>query len=79
MSRLTINLPEGYHQALKEAAARRGVSIGHLVAESLAAYGVKPAETVQQLLERARRQSALAAEDAAELAEAETRAARRGG
>ncbi|KAF0810257.1 hypothetical protein A167_00938 [Alcanivorax sp. S71-1-4] len=77
MDRLTINLPEGYHQALKEAAARRGIPIGKMVAEALAAY-VKPAQTVQDLLQRARLQSALTEAQAHALAEAETRAARRG-
>jgi len=78
MDRLTINLPEGYHQALKEAAARRGVPIVKMVAEALAAYGVKPAQTVQDLLQRARLQSALTEAQAHALAEAETRAVRRG-
>lgn len=41
MARLTITLPDDRHQALKEAAARRGKTIRQLIDESLAHYGIK--------------------------------------
>lgn len=76
MSRLTINLPDELHRALKTAAASRSQSIGVLVRESLEAYGIKPESEVSELLERARSRSGLGAEEAQVLANAETRAHR---
>lgn len=76
MSRLTISLPDDLHRALKEAAARRDRTIGDLVAESLAAYGIKPRESARELVARARERARLSEEEALPLAEAETRAAR---
>jgi len=76
MSRLTITLPDDLHRALKEAAARRDRTIGDLVAESLAAYGIKPRETARELVARAREHARLSEEEALTLAVAETRAAR---
>lgn len=77
MSRLTINLSDEMHQALKTAAARRNKTIGSLVQESLEAYGIKPEQDVHELLERARQQSGLDEEEALTLAVAETREQRR--
>jgi hypothetical protein len=77
MARLTISLPDGLHQALKEAAARRRRTIGDLIEESLGLYGLKDDETVAALLERARRNAAMDEPEALELAVSETRAARR--
>ncbi len=78
MARLTISLPDALHQALREAAARRGRTIGELVAESLELYGIKSAERAAELVAEARRRSGLSADDAQALAVAETRAARHG-
>lgn len=78
MARLTISLPDALHQALREAAARRGRTIGELVAESLELYGIKSEERASELVAAARRRSGLSAADAQALAAAETRAARRG-
>lgn len=78
VARLTITLPDELHRALKEAAARRGQTIGNLVAESLELYGIKTAETARELVRRARETSALPDEEAEKLAVEETRAARGG-
>ena len=77
MARLTISLPDDLHLALKETAARRRVGLGDLVAESLVAYGVKTRASAQELVRRARAVSGLPEAEAAELAQRETRAARR--
>ena len=50
MTRVTINLPDELHRALKAAAARRGTTIGSMVAESLSAYGVKTHDTAAGLV-----------------------------
>ena len=76
-SRLTITLPAGLHRALKEAAARRGSTIGDVVAESLVAYGIKSASEAEALVARARAASRLEESAASRLAVSETRAARR--
>ncbi|HVR30659.1 MAG TPA: ribbon-helix-helix protein, CopG family [Thermoanaerobaculia bacterium] len=76
MSRLTITLPDELHQALREAAARRGIGLGELIAESLELYGVKPRETAEALVARARENSALDEAAALELALDETRRVR---
>jgi hypothetical protein len=76
-SRLTITLPAGLHRALKEAAARRGSTIGDVVAESLRSYGIKSAPEVEALVARAPEASRLEEGAASRLAVAETRAARR--
>ena len=77
MARLTITLPEGVHRALKEAAARRRRTIGDLIEESLALYGVKDDEAVSALVARARTHAAMDEREALKLAVKETRAARR--
>ncbi len=77
MSRLTVNLPDDLHQALKTAAAKRKKTIGTLVQESLEAYGIKPESDVEELIRRARLNSGLSEEEALDLAVAETREHRR--
>ena len=77
MSRLTISLPDDIHQALREAAARRGTAIGSIVAESLAAYGIKTRASALELVRRAQAQAGLDEAQATGLAVAETRADRR--
>lgn len=77
MNRLTINLPAELHKSLKAAAARRGTTIGLLVQESLAAYGIKPERDVRELVAAARAKSGLSAAAAEQLALEETRKARR--
>jgi hypothetical protein len=73
MARVTITLPDELHRALKAAAARRGTTLGSMVAESLVAYGIKTPEEAAELVRRARKRASLSETDAVELAVAETR------
>jgi plasmid stability protein len=77
MSRLTITLDDAMHQALKEAAARQGRSIGKIIEEGLLLRGIKPVESARQLVARARLQAQLNEDDSVRLAVEETRAARK--
>lgn len=77
MSRLTITLDDALHQALKEAAARQGRSIGKIIEEGLLLRGIKPVESARQLVARARSQAQLNEDDSVRLAVEETRAARK--
>lgn len=77
MARLTITLPDPLHRALKEAAARRGTTLGELICESLEQYGIKPADRAAEMVTRARRRSGLDEGAAVELAVGETRDHRR--
>ena len=76
VSRLTITLDDAIHQALKEAAARQGRSIGKIIEESLILRGIKPMENARQLVARARHNAACNPDDALNIAVEETRAAR---
>lgn len=77
MSRLTITLDDALHQALKEAAARQGRSIGKIIEEGLLLRGIKPLESARQLVARARAQAHLNENEAVQLAVEETRATRK--
>ena len=59
MARMTITLNDDRHRALKEAAARQGRPIGQIIDESLELYGIKSRDSVEALVERARRASGL--------------------
>ena len=76
MSRLTITLNDDMHRALKEAAARQGKSIGHIIEESLQLRGIKPMESARQLVAQARSQAGCTEDEAMSLAIEETRAQR---
>lgn len=76
MSRLTISLDDAMHQALKEAAARQGRSIGSIIEEGLRLRGIKPMESARSLVERARLQARLSEVDALQIANEEVRAVR---
>jgi len=76
VSRLTITLDDSIHQALKEAAARQGRSIGKIIEEGLVLRGIKPMESARQLVARARRNAACDEDKALNMAVEETRAAR---
>jgi hypothetical protein len=76
MARLTITLSDERHQALKEAAARRGKTLGELIDDSLAFYGIKTEATAADLVARARARSSLDPDAAERLAVAETHAVR---
>lgn len=77
MARLTVTLPDDLHRALREAAARRGVTLGSIIVEGLGALGLKSREDALALLERARSHLGLSEEDAMALAVQETRAVRK--
>ncbi|HSO07519.1 MAG TPA: CopG family transcriptional regulator [Pelomicrobium sp.] len=77
MSRLTITLSDARYRALKEAAARRGKTIGQLIDESLEFYGIKSADDALALVRRARARAGMSEADAASLANDEVRAARK--
>ncbi len=77
MSRLTITLDDSIHQALKEAAARQGRSIGKIIEEGLVLRGIKPVESARQLVARARRNAARADDEAINIAVKETHAVRK--
>ncbi len=76
MARVTISLPAALHRALKEAATRRGKTLGEVVSESLTFYGIKTPEEVSALIAKARERSGLSQAEAEDLAGRETRAAR---
>lgn len=76
MSRLTITLDDELHQALKQAAARQGRSIGSIIEEALELRGIKPTAAARALVDRARRAAAMNEDEAMDLAVAETRAGR---
>jgi hypothetical protein len=76
MARLTITLDDNMHQALKEAAARQGRTIGTIIEESLELRGIKPLATARELVARSHRASYLSESDAINLAVTETRAHR---
>jgi hypothetical protein len=76
LARLTITLPDNLHRALKESAARRDTTIGELVCESLAFYGIKSTAVAEDLVAAARARSGLTEGEATALAVEETRAQR---
>jgi hypothetical protein len=76
VARLTITLPKPRHTALKEAAARRGKTIGQIIEESLDFYGITPSDDAWSLVEKARARSGLSETEAIDLAVGETRRAR---
>ncbi len=77
MARLTITLSDERHRALKERAARTGMTIGEVIEESLEEYGVHAGPTGRELIEQARAHSSLSDDEAMNLAVEETRAERR--
>jgi len=77
MARLTITLSDARHRALREAAVRRGKTIGELIEESLEFYGIKSAHAAEDLVAKARARAALGEPAALRAAVQETRAARR--
>ena len=77
MARLTITLSDERHRALREAAAKRGKTIGQLIDESLEFYGIKSTRSAEHLVAKARARASLREADALRIAIAETRAARR--
>jgi len=77
LTRLTITLSRERHQALKEASARRGKTLGQIVEESLEFYGVKTRDQAGELVARARKAAGLKEQQALDIALEETRSERR--
>jgi hypothetical protein len=76
MARLTITISDERHRALKEAAARRGMTVGRLVEASLDHYGIKTGDAAAALVARARDLAAMDEVDAIDLSVRETRKVR---
>lgn len=76
MARLTITLSDKRHRALKEAAARRGTTVGRIVEESLEFYGIKTGDEAAALVALARERARMTESDAVELSVRETRSVR---
>ena len=76
MSRLTINLDDKIHQALKETAVRQNRSIGSIIEESLKLRGIRSYDSAKDLVAKARANSSLSASEATALAVEETRRSR---
>lgn len=76
MNRLTISISSERYQALKEAAARRGSTIGSLVDAALESYGIKSRAQAADLVRRVRAASKLKGADALDLALREQAAVR---
>ena len=76
MSRLTISLDDDLHQALKQAAARQGRSIGKIIEEGLILRGIKPVSTSRDLVAKARARAQKSENQAIQLAIEEVRAER---
>ena len=76
MGRLTISLDDAMHQALKEAAARQGRSIGKIIEEGLVLRGIKPVSTARELVAKARARSKMTEDQSIQLAAEEVRALR---
>jgi len=77
MSRLTITLNDDLHRALKETAARQGLSIASTVDESLRLRGIQDQESARAVVAQARKRAQLDPDEALEFAVEETRAARK--
>jgi len=77
MARLTITLSNERHRALREAAVKRGKTIGQLIEESLEFYGIKSARSAEKLVAKARARASLSEAESLRIAVDETRAARR--
>ena len=78
MPRLTINLTDPTHWALKAAATRQGRSMGALIEESLASKGSVSADSAWEIVTQARSSAGLSDEEAIAIAVRETRLHRAG-
>ena len=72
VGRLTIELAETTHSALRQEAARRNRSIASIVEESLRMRGIPQAKSVQSIVAKARAQAGLDAAEADAIALEET-------
>ena len=78
MARLTIDLGDRTHRALKEAAARQKRSMDSIIEESLELRGIQPCGAAREIAAKARGKSGLGTEEAMALAAEETRRFRKG-
>lgn len=76
MGRLTITLQDSLHQALKEAAARQGRTIGTIIEESLQLRGIKPIASARALVARSKVTAYLTEAEAIDLGVSETQSVR---
>jgi len=76
MSRLTINLDDKIHRALKETAVRQNRSIGSIIEESLKLRGIRTYDSARDLVAKARANSAISSDEGMKLAVEETRRSR---
>ena len=77
MSRLTINLDDKIHRALKETAARQNRSIGSIIEESLKLRGIRTYDSARDLVAKALANSTIPSDEAMKLAVEETRQSRK--
>ena len=77
MSRLTINLDDRVHRALKETAARQNRTIGSIIEESLKLRGIRTYDSARDLVAKARANSTITNDEAMKLAVEETRRSRK--
>ena len=78
MVRLTINLDERTHRALKETAARQKRSMDAIIEESLEMRGIQSCGAAREIAAKGRAKSGLGTEEAMALAVEETRRFRKG-
>lgn len=76
MPRMTITLSPERQQALKEAAARRGVTITAIIDQSLELAGIRSRESAADIVARARARSHMSEQEAMDLALQETASVR---
>ncbi len=76
MPRTTITLSEERYRALRQAAARRGMTITQIVDQALELAGINTPQSVRDMLVEAGRRSGLSEAEATKLALRETRADR---
>ena len=77
MSRLTINIDDELHNALKVAAARAGRPVVSIIEDGLRLMGIQPPSKAAQIIAKARRNAALGEGEAMKLALEETRQSRK--
>jgi len=69
-----VKLSDARYKALKEAAAKRGKTIGQLIDESLEFYGIKSHDEALELVRRSRANSQLTESEAMSIAQSEVKA-----
>ena len=72
MPRLTVNLTDRTHRALKEEATRQGRSMAALIEERLASRGRLPADSAREIVRRARSSAGLSDDEAMAIAVRQT-------